>query len=448
MVHLHLSYPTGRVRRRLARMVVAASYAAAIYEAFARSAWLTAGLSMIIAVAAVDVFTRTSGPARKAGGPALAAALTFAGVLALSSANILLHLDADFAVALTYDAVVCAVVVWLTADLRHGRWTEATIADLVTQLGERTDTTGLQAELRRALGDHRLTIAYWDPRLDTFIDEAGHSVESGSLNGRVTTTITDDGRPVALLVHDAALMDDQTLIGGAAAAVRLAVTNARMRAEVRARVADLAASRRRIVEAADAQRLALEAELAAGADRHLAQVARHLTDLEHSSDDHQRSELRPVLADLDVGRRELREFAHGIRPQSLATGGLSAALSALACRAGVPVTVNVKVGRLPPAVESALYFVSAEALTNVVKHTKATAVTVHVFAEAGTIVARVSDNGGGGADPHGSGLRGIADRIEALGGSLSVGDDAKGGTLLIATMPLEGADPHEDHHRG
>src|SRR5215467_1486844 len=165
MVHLHLSYPTGRLRGRLALPVVVASYAAAIYEGFARSAWLTGGLSALIAVAAGDVFTRTSGPARKAGGPALAAAVTFAGVLALSSVNVLLHLEADVEVALGYDIAVCAVVAWLAADLRYGRWTEAAIADLVTHLGGRTDTSGLQADLRRALGDPTLTIGYWDPRL-------------------------------------------------------------------------------------------------------------------------------------------------------------------------------------------------------------------------------------------------------------------------------------------
>ncbi|HKD97377.1 MAG TPA: ATP-binding protein, partial [Micromonosporaceae bacterium] len=423
---------------RLALPVILASYATAIYEGFARSAWLTGGLSVLIAVAAGDVFMRTSGPARKAGGPALVAALTFAGVLALSSANVLLHREADLEVALGYDIAVCAVVVWLTADLRYGRWTEATIADLVTQLGGRTGTSGLQAELRRTLGDPTLTIGYWDPRLDAYIDETGSNVDLRGSAARVTTAIEDDGQPVAVLVHDATALEDLKLIAGATAALRLAVTNARLRSEVRARVADLAAARRRIVEAADAQRLAIEAELATGAERHLSEVAHQLAVLEEAADEQLQSELRPILADVEAGRRELREFAQGIRPQSLTAGGLSAALSQLASRAGLPVTVDVSVGRLPPAVESALYFVSSEALTNAIKHTEATAVIVRVFVEGGNVIAHVSDDGRGGADPNGSGLRGIADRVEALGGSFTVGDDAAGGTRLVATMPLKG----------
>ncbi|WP_330302835.1 MULTISPECIES: hypothetical protein [unclassified Streptomyces] len=149
------------------------------------------------------------------------------------------------------------------------------------------------------------------------------------------------------------VLDDPKLVDGATAALRLAVTNARMRAEVRARTAGLAASRRRIVEAADAQRRAQEAELATGAQRHLAQAGLHLAALETEAGDELRAVLAEVRAEVATALRELAQFAQGVRPQSLTAGGLGAALPLLAGRAGLPVSVAFGVGRLPPPVEAA-----------------------------------------------------------------------------------------------
>ncbi|WP_329332811.1 hypothetical protein OG252_00545 [Streptomyces sp. NBC_01352] len=449
LVHLHLSYPTGRLHRRSTAVVVAAAYVAAGLEGFVPTLWPTAGLSALVVAAAFDVFARTSGPARRAGRPALAAALVFAGVLALGSANVLLTWGADRDVLLIYDAAVCLVVIWLTVDLLYGRWSDATISDLVTQLGRHTDTAGLQAQLAKALGDPGLTLGYWVPWQHAYIDEAGRPLDVNLHGaGRVTTAVENDGEPVAVLIHDPAVQDDRILLEGAIAALRLAVTNARMRAEVRARMAELATSRRRIVEAADAQRRTLEAELATGAQRHLAQAGHHLVRLEPEADGELRTTLRKVLAEMSAARHELAQFAQGVRPQSLTTGGLGAALPLLAGRAGLPVSVTVSVGRLPPPVEAAVYFVCAEALTNIAKHAAATRASVEVAAEAGDIVVRVADDGRGGADAKGSGLRGIADRIEALGGSITVGGGAAGGTLLVARIAAKAAEPHEGRERG
>ncbi|MER5472961.1 hypothetical protein [Streptomyces sp. NPDC002685] len=449
LVHLHLSYPIGRLHRRPAASVVLAAYMAAGYEGFVRAPWLTAGLSALVVAAALDVFARTSGPARRAGRSALAAALLFAGVLALGSANVLLEWGADRAVLLVYDAAICLVVIWLTVDLLYGRWTEATVSDLVTQLGRRTDTAGLQAQLARALGDPGLTLGYWVPSQHAYVDETGLPLEVDGLDaGRVTTTVEDDGEPVAVLIHAPSVLDDSKLVDGATAALRLAVTNARMRAEVHARMAGLAAARRGIVEAADTQRRALEAELATGAQRHLAQAELHLAALKAEADEELHGALAEVLAEVATARRELAQFAQGVRPQSLTAGGLGAALPLLADRARLPVTVTVGVCRLPPPIEAAAYFVCAEALTNVAKHAAATWAGVEVIAEAGDVVVRVSDDGRGGADAKGSGLRGIADRVEALGGSITVGGGTAGGTLLIAKIPIEGAESDGDRERG
>jgi hypothetical protein len=313
MVHLHLSYPTGRVRRPLTVLTVLAAYVVAIVEGVVDSPWLTLGLALLVAVAALDVFMRTSGKARKAGGPALGAALAFAGVLALSSANLLLGWDADRAVLLVYDLTICAVAMVLTADLLWGRWTDATVADLVTQLGGHTDTVGLQGELRRALGDPTLTVGYWLSDEATYVDETGAVVDIASRDGRAVTTIADTGEPVAVLVHDPAALDDQALVEGAISALRLAVSNVRMQAQVRARVGELAAARRRIVEAADAQRRALESELAAGAERRLNLVAMLLDEAHEQADESARLELGEVRAEVQGAQDELREFAQGIR---------------------------------------------------------------------------------------------------------------------------------------
>jgi signal transduction histidine kinase len=433
MVHLHISYPTGRLRRPLAVLTVTVAYIAAFFETIARNPWLTGGLAVLVAAAAVDVFSRTSGPARKAGVPALAAAFAFAGVLALSSANILLDLGADRVVLVVYDAVVSLVAIWLTLDLRYGGWTEATVTDLVTQLGSRVDMSGLQGELRRWLADPSLVLGFRVGNASTYVDESGSSVQT-STGGRVTTPIIESGEPVAVLVHDPAVLQDPTLLAGATAALRLAVVNARMRAEVHARAAKVAASSRRIVEAADAQRGAMEQDLASGAERHLSEVARILGGINVGRDPAMTRQLLTTLTEVERGQAELRQFAHGIRPPVLRTGGLGAALPSLAVHSAHRTDVSVTVGRLPPAVEAALYFVCAEALANVAKHADASEVTVSVSADGESVVTRVTDNGRGGVDPAGSGLRGLADRVEALGGSLKVGDRPGGGTIVEARI--------------
>jgi signal transduction histidine kinase len=190
------------------------------------------------------------------------------------------------------------------------------------------------------------------------------------------------------------------------------------------------------VEAGDEQRRRLAAELAAGAECRLVEVERLLHDLEARADaaapaglSELRDEVRGALAELD-------DFSQGIRPPALDAGGLRAAIPVLAERATVPVSVDVDVDRLPPAVEAAVFFFCSESLANVAKHAHATRASVDVVGDDGHVVATVADDGVGGADPHGSGLRGLADRIEALGGTMEVADLAGGGTHLIARVPV------------
>jgi signal transduction histidine kinase len=192
-----------------------------------------------------------------------------------------------------------------------------------------------------------------------------------------------------------------------------------MRTAALARADQLAETRRRIGEVGYEQRRALAAELTGRTDRHLAALDEALTWPAHGERAIGGSGTARLLrAEVAAAREQVRELVHGIRPTDLEAGGLAVALPALARRSGLPVEVCVEVDRLRPAVESAAYFVCAEALTNVAKHARAGAVVVQARRLDDVLAIDVTDDGQGGADPRGSGLRGLADRIQALGGTL------------------------------
>jgi signal transduction histidine kinase len=440
LVHLHISYPTGRLRRRLAQATVAAAYVDAVAEPIAQNDVVTLVLAALIAAAALDGFLRASGTARRAGVPALGAALAFAGVLALGAVQRLAGWDADREVLWAYDVVIACLAVVLLVDLLRGRWAEAVVADLVVDLGKRADTRTLRDELGRALGDRSLILGYWLPEEGRYVDDAGRPVELPELGaGRVVTPISHEGKPVAVLVHDEAVLEDSALVEAVAAAGKMAVSNARLQAEVRARVLELAASRRRIVDASEAQRRRLERELHTGAERRLDRVAWLLAQAHEGADEDAARELAQVEDELRVTRAELHDFAQGVHPRALTKGGLAAALPELAVRVGVPVELDISVGRLAPAVEAAVYFVCSEALANTAKHGGATRMTIGVSWSSGQVSVAIADDGVGGADlGGGSGLRGLADRVEALGGQLSIRSPVGGGTRLHATFPADG----------
>jgi signal transduction histidine kinase len=143
-------------------------------------------------------------------------------------------------------------------------------------------------------------------------------------------------------------------------------------------------------------------------------------------------------AELDEARRELREFAQGIHPAALTESGLVPALTLLARHSTIPVAVDGTIERLPEPIEAALFFVCSEALANVAKHAAASRVSIDLRHERGGVVATIDDDGVGGANPgDGSGLRGLADRVEALGGRLSVESTPGAGTRIVAELPYE-----------
>jgi signal transduction histidine kinase len=249
-----------------------------------------------------------------------------------------------------------------------------------------------------------------------------------------------EGQPVAALVHDPAVLEDPGLLEAVASAAQLAAANARLQAEVRARVEELAASRRRILAVRDEERRRLERRLHDKAEARLGELAVTLRRGQRSTTD-QRTREQIAHAEDQLARtlEELRRLAHGLHPRVLAEHGLAGALAALAKDLPVPVDINVPSTQLPEQVAVAAYFVCAEALANVAKHAAAAHVAVAVTASEDRVKVEIADDGVGGADPaHGSGLRGLADRVETFGGTLQVESTSGHGTRLAAEIPLGG----------
>jgi signal transduction histidine kinase len=229
--------------------------------------------------------------------------------------------------------------------------------------------------------------------------------------------------------------DTEAQIGRFTELVATAVENAESRAE-------LAASRARVVAAADQTRRRLERDLHDGAQQRLVSLALRLRGAATMIDPDLQEvhrELAGVGTELDEVLNDLRELSRGIHPAILSEGGLSPALRTLARRSAVPVELQVRMeGRLPERVEVTAYYVVAEALTNVAKHADASVVQVDVDRDDGLVRLAVRDDGVGGADPaRGSGLIGIKDRVESTGGTLRVESRPGRGTSLLVELPLD-----------
>jgi len=316
----------------------------------------------------------------------------------------------------------------------------AGMADLVVALQRAPESHRLSDALAKALGDPSLVLAYWLPRFDAYVDAEGSPValpQEGS--GRATTFVDNDGHHIAALVHDSALAHQPDLLEVVCAAANVALERERLQAELEARIVELQASRERIVSAGDAERRRLERNLHDGAQQRLVAIALQLSLLKGriQSDPATAEQLATSAGDeLALSLAELRELARGIHPAVL-EHGLAAALDSLAARASVPTKVLFEASeRLPEPVELAAYFVASEALANVAKYAHATTVSMRVWRTAAIASIEIADDGIGGADDTGgSGLRGLADRVEALEGHLRVSSPVGAGTVVTAELP-------------
>jgi signal transduction histidine kinase len=342
-------------------------------------------------------------------------------------------------VALCLMALPTAVLAVAALDALHTLLCTITRALLLPRVMPNAPVRELLAE---SLGDHSVAIAYWLPDREMFVDESGQRVElPDATSGRAWTAVEQDGRPVAAIVHDAALETTSELVQAAAAAASLAIDNERLKADLRARVEDLRVSRLRIVEATDAARRRIERDLHDGAQQQLVALALELRLLRAKAKD--RDDLVSLVDGLSErlssALAELRELARGIHPTILTDQGLAPAIDALADRTPVDVRADVAVAeRLPKPVEAAAYFVVAEALTNVVKYAQASSVEIDVRQDNGAVLVRVADDGVGGVDlAAGSGLRGLQDRLAAVDGEMDIQSPPGGGTRLRARIPTD-----------
>jgi signal transduction histidine kinase len=314
------------------------------------------------------------------------------------------------------------------------------VASLVVEL-ERTPPGSVRDALARALGDPSLELALWLPERRTYVDAEGREVTLPEpASGRAVTVLGPADAPVAALVHDSVLLERRGLLTAAGAAARLALENERLQAELRVQLAELRASRARIVAAGDDERRRLERDLHDGAQQRLLSLGLALQLVRSSlgADANGATELLgDAEAELGAALEELRQLAQGIHPAVLTEHGLGAALKTLAARSPLPVEIGeLPRVRLPAPVEAAAYFVVSEALANAAKHAQASVVTVDVACDDGSLVVKVKDDGRGGAEPRpGSGLAGLADRVHALEGRLTIESEVGRGTRLRVDLP-------------
>jgi len=384
---------------------------------------------------------RASRPQRRAVIPVLLAGIVALAALAVSvTASALGAAGQDIYGRVSGYAFAVVPVAVLFAFLQR-QLARGAVAGLVVELGEPSATVGLAEALSRALGDPSLSLGYWFPAESRYVDSDGRPVTlPGPGEGRRSTVVERGGQPIAVLTHDPALEHNAELVDSVCAAAGLTLENERLQAELRARLTELQASRARLVEATEAERRRIERDLHDGTQQRLVSIAMSLGLLE-SKLPGKPSQAQPIVREtrqaLAAALDELRELTQGIHPTILAERGLPVALDELCHRAALPTHLQLDLScRLPDQVESAAYFVVSEALTNATKHSHGSEVRVKAACAAGLLTIEVADDGiGGAAAGHGTGLRGLTDRVEALGGTLTVSSPPGRGTTLRAEFP-------------
>ena len=273
-------------------------------------------------------------------------------------------------VLVAYEIVLIAAGLAVAADLRTARWSQGSIAGLVVDLGERAVGGFVRDRLARAIGDPTLNIAYVLDESRPPVDEQGQIVELPSdSDARVVTPVDLAGQRLALLIHDPAVLADRSLIDAATGALSVAVANAQLQTTVRASVADVEASTRRLLDAADAERRRLGSELRADVEPLLREAADELRSADAEAD---------LIARVDAVRAQLFRLAGGLDPVMLDERGLGPALRELAEHAGIPVSVSVPDERFPPEIEKCVWFTCSEAVANALKHAHASRLEIEV----------------------------------------------------------------------
>jgi signal transduction histidine kinase len=355
----------------------------------------------------------------------------------------LVHLGdpGDEIVAWSIIAAVGLVPLGLLVGALQRRSAHDGIARLAVDLDRGADPGQLRAALRHALGDPTLQLLLPDGA-GVWRDPEGARTELPEDPMGASTMLEGADGPLAVVTHDPILREDPGLVTAAVAVLRLAIENDRLGEVVREQLDEVRASRARLVEAAEEERKRIVRDLHDGAQQRLIAVALSMQQAREAA--------RRVDPEAPFARRvdeaitellgavdDLRRLARGIHPAILAEEGLAPAVAGLARRSPVPVQVDIDVAdRLPSVVEATAYFIVAEGLTNVARHADARSAAVRIARSNGHLDVEVRDDGAGGADgSRGSGLLGMADRLDALAGTLVVDSPLGGGTRLRAVIP-------------
>jgi signal transduction histidine kinase len=440
LFHAIVTFPSGRPADRVEWTAVLLGYASSL----AAPLWFhpLTGIALVGLLVAVTLraYRRAGARTRPARREALGAALLLATTVGVITAGRALDPPYPFNDVMTIGFHVVLMAIALRLTLRSVRSDRPELTDVVVELaGGSTATLG--AELSQLLGDPAVRIGTWDSQLDAYVDDFGSPFSAASGSERSMVRVDQDGRALALVEHAPGTLDDIELREAVVDAVRLAVANTRLRAQVRAQVDELAASRRRLVAAGDAEGERLAGRLRDGAMRQLEAIDGRLQLAAATAAGAGSNGTLEAIerAQLRLGRLtdDLHDFALGLDPRPLTEGGLRAALSELGHDCPFAVDVHCDVDSAPREVATAAFLVCAEALANATKHSRASHVRIETRATAGLLHLSVTDDGiGGAAVGAGHGLRNMADRVASIGGRLSVDSAPNRGTRLAATMPL------------
>jgi signal transduction histidine kinase len=323
--------------------------------------------------------------------------------------------------------------------LVNERLGRASVADLMVGSTVTLGPAELQDGVRHALRDPSARVIYLIPDFDSYADVDGKAVDLDSLTGVSLTPVGEGENPMAMLIHDPALDYETTLLGSVAAATSMLIHKAQLEVELRARVDELRGSRVRILEAEQQERRRLERDLHDGAQQRLLALSLALGEIETQvgNDERLREDVAAARAEVAASLSELRNLAHGIHPAALIDHGLAVAIESLATKS--PFQVDVSTGSLDGVTRGAevtAFYLVSEALANITKHAHATSATLETRVKDDVLMVTITDDGVGGANTKsGSGLRGLADRVEAVGGKLRIWSPPGRGTRIEAEIP-------------
>ncbi len=327
-------------------------------------------------------------------------------------------------------ALVMLSVVVAAAGLRM-RLVRAETIELVAASDGPPGAESVQSALRRALHDDSLRVLFQVPGVDVLVDDAGRPVDpSPSLAARYCAPLVDSsGGQLGLITGEPRLRDQEQL-------VQVAVDAAARELELASLQAGLRASRGQVVAASRDERRRLLRDLHDGAQQRMLGIALRVEHVHNETRDPElRRHLEVIKSQLHLALLELRDLAHGVQPEVLVQAGLAPALRALTDGLPVAVHIDIPEERYSQQAESTLFFVANEALSNVVKHARAAHAGVTVFHVGDRLRIEVTDDGVGVGSERGAGLQGLAERVAALGGELTVSGEPGRGTSVVAMIP-------------